>query len=123
MNAKIKKRIIVGLLLLSLFYFYFLTGVYLAYKIEISDVWGSVFNNDMPRIISDFYSNASDHYRTKVHPIYVLLIQPIVKLINVFMRNGIVSIIFFQSIIGVANICLLNYILTKITKNQNKTIG
>jgi hypothetical protein len=40
-----------------------------------------LFEIDSPRVIGDMTDRLADHYRTKVHPIYVLLVNPIGSLV------------------------------------------
>lgn len=50
-----------------------------ATKLLEVDIWG---NADTKRVFSDMSDPLADHYRTKVHPLFVLLTQPIVMVLK-----------------------------------------
>ena len=83
MNAKkilTSKTFIAANLLFALFCAYFLFGIYISYKIQNYTGWNdAIFNSDSHRVISDFFANYTSNYRSKVHPSYVLLIQPVLR--------------------------------------------
>lgn len=118
MNAKkilTSKTFIAANLLFALFCAYFLFGIYISYKIQNYTGWNdAIFNSDSHRVISDFFANYTSNYRTKVHPIYVLLIQPVVRFLYLFLHNEHISIVLLQSAVGVLNVYLFYRILSRI---------
>jgi len=66
---------------LCLFIFIFFTSLYYSFGVRLlSQEWTTetfdyFFDADVPRIICDFARYDCSHPRTKVHPIYVLLVN------------------------------------------------
>lgn len=114
------RKVIHFVLLLALLCVYFIFGSLLSYKIKTYESWNVYFGTDVPRIVSDFFTNTESHYRTKVHPVYIICIQPFVKLLNMYMKNPILSILFLQSLVGVLNVALVYYILGFLTKEKSR---
>lgn len=109
------KKFIAANLLFALFCAYFVFGLYLSYKVQNYTGWNdAIFNSDSYRVISDFFGNYASHYRTKVHPLYVLLIQPVVRFLYLFIHNEYVSIVLLQSAVGVVNVFLVYFIFNRL---------
>lgn len=109
------KKFIAANLLFALFCAYFVFGLYLSYKVQNYTGWNdAIFNSDSYRVISDFFGNYESNYRTKVHPLYVLLIQPVVRFLYLFIRNEHVSIVLLQSAVGTVNVFLVYFILKRL---------
>jgi len=68
------------------------TGIF--YKFDI------LFEIDTPRVISDITSFSGDHYRTKVHPIYVLLVNPIGSFLSLIYPKKIAVAILINAFLG-----------------------
>ena len=55
-----------------------------------------------------------NHYRTLVHPLFVLLIQTPTQILNFIISDSILCALFIQSFFSAISVCLLNYILSKL---------
>ena len=109
------KKFIVANLFFVLFCLYFVFGLYLSYKVQsYTDWFDAIFFNDSYRVISDFFGNYESNYRTRVHPLYVLLIQPVVRFLYLFIHNEYVSIVLLQSAVGTVNVFLVYFILKRL---------
>ena len=69
-------------------------------KTGIFNKFNILFGIDTPRVISDITNFSGNHHRTKVHPIYVLLVNPIGSFLNQnFLPKRDVAI-FINSFLG-----------------------
>lgn len=93
-------------LVISLLTTFFINGVQ----------WDYFFGCDSPRILSDWTDFGYNHYRTKVHPLYVLLIFPIFKLLTTF---GC-SVYFAVGLFNALSITFCEILLYKILKKLGK---
>lgn len=88
-----KKNKIFIFLLFSLFYF--CIGFYYREFFETNNIF---FGADVSRIIDDLTIFDGNHYRTKVHPLFVILFNPFGVFINYFIKNKILTSIFMTSL-------------------------
>ena len=84
-----KNTIKIGLILFfSLFLLYVFLGTHLeraaSHPYKYYDV---LFELDTPRVIGDMTDFHADHFRTKVHPLYVLFVNPIGVLLTKLVKN------------------------------------
>lgn len=105
-----------------LFVFYFtLACVFIGkYNSSINNVF---FGADTERVLNDFINYSANHYRTKVHPLYILLLFPIIcpiyYLSMITFSNGLVGVALVIAVISTLNCYLLEKILSKINvKNK-----
>ena len=115
------------LLLFFVFLFvYIFLGLCLTYGHESikASTWDIIYNADTPRIVADlgYIIDPGKHYRIAVHPLMLVLLQPLTSLINAFVGNIIYSIVIFQSIISACNVCLIYKIINNITDNNKASI-
>ncbi|MGD0576795.1 MAG: hypothetical protein ABSA74_01850, partial [Candidatus Staskawiczbacteria bacterium] len=73
----------------------------------------SSFAADTPRVVWDLSVFAGNHYRTEVHPLFVLFLNPIGSALSVAL-GYVVSAIFLTSVFGGINVSLLYLFLRKI---------
>ena len=69
---------------------------------------------DEPRVLNDMFNITGDrinHYRTKVHPLFLILIQPILHILNGFVHDLGIAVAVGQSIAGITIIICLFHIL------------
>lgn len=101
-----KKIAITTLLVFSSFFsVYCLLSIMLA-KTGIFSTYDVLFEIDTPRAISDITSFSGDHYRTKVHPLYVLMINPIGSFLSIFFPHKIGVAILINSFFGALSVGL-----------------
>lgn len=118
MKIKNKKLVI---MFLSFFLLYFILGIFISYYFNTANFWSVSFDMDCPRVLGDLSIPGYNHYRISVHPLLVILFQPLVLLLNMIMSNSIISIIFIQSIIATLNMYLIYKIMLKITNDKNRS--
>lgn len=116
------KRYLKPILYFLLFVFYFtLACVFIGkYNSSINNVF---FGADTERVLNDFINYSANHYRTKVHPLYILLLFPIIcpiyYLSMITFSNGLVGVALVIAVISTLNCYLLEKILSKINvKNK-----
>ena len=93
MINKHKKEIII---VLSSFLLYFVLGTIFTYYLQTSKFWNVLFDLDTPRVFGDLALREFNHYRATVHPLFILLFQPLVSLLNLFITDSnIVNLLTF----------------------------
>lgn len=117
---KNKKRI---LLFSSIFLIYFILGLTFTYYLKIHKYWNVLFDMDTPRVVGDLSIIEFNHYRTSVHPLFVIFFQPIIILMNLITKDSILSILLLQSFISTISLSIVYQIIKKIgLKSKLNTI-
>lgn len=111
MIEKYKKEIII---LISAFTIYFLLGLIFTYYLKTFNYWGVVFDLDTPRIYGDLSLIEYNHYRAQVHPLFIIIFQPVVLFIKFIIKDAPLAIILLQSLLGAISLVMLHLILKKI---------
>jgi len=75
--------------------------------------WSTLFQADFPRVLRDLTEANGNHLRTNVHPIYVLLLNPIGVLLTQLLKSQINAVLLMTSICGALSIYLTFQILIK----------
>ena len=96
MKNKYQNHIIIFLIS---FIIYFILGMIITYYLNTFDTWGVMFEIDTPRVVGDLTLVEYDHYRIAVHPLFIILFQPIILLLTIIIKQPIISCILLQSII------------------------
>jgi hypothetical protein len=65
-----------------------------------------LFNTDIPRVIGDMTIFGGDHYRTKVHPLYVLLVNPLGSSLVRVIGSELGTATLLNSFLGAAGVLL-----------------
>ena len=102
------------ILFIIFFFFYFSISCYINENISIS--FDYLFESDTPRVVKDFSEIFDNHYRMNVHPLFVLLFQPIIFLMDGIIHNKLLSIIIFSSIIGAFQVLIMYRTLNLVNK-------
>lgn len=105
------------ILFICFFVFYFILGTILSYYLNTANYWSVLFDMDTPRVLGDLSLMDYNHYRVSVHPLFVILFQPIVIFLNLFTSDSIISIILLQSFFGASSVLMSYLILNKITNS------
>lgn len=114
MNNLIKKYKKELIIFLSAFALYFILGLIFSYYLNTYNYWNVAFDMDNPRVFGDLTSRGYNHYRTSVHPLFVILFQPIVFFINLIIKNKIIVVLILQSLVAAMSLVLFFNILKKI---------
>ena len=130
MKAKIKK--IIDLLksrdqdiksILKIFLIAFIFNLSLLFIVNIFSNHlvsnGIFFNADTSRVYDDMTSFDANHYRTKVHPLFVLLTQPFVLVLKKIFGE-LNAVVIYQALIGSFCVVLFYLILRKLNKREFK---
>lgn len=97
---------------LLFFLIYTILGLYISYGL-ISQK-NLFFGADNARAYSDIVVIVGEHYRIKVHPLFLLLVQPIVLFIDGVVNRPNMSVIIAESLMGAGTVALLYLILEKL---------
>ena len=68
-------------------------GLVLFYNFDFKNNLNLLFDSDTARVIGDASSYFYNHYRSTVHPLYVLIVQPICYLLNGLTMDRMISLI------------------------------
>ena len=99
-------------LLVFLLYLILSVGIIKYNIITKSDI--NFLGIDEPRVLNDMFNVTGDrinHYRTKVHPLFLLLVQPLLYIIKGFVHDLGVTVAIGQSIAGITIIFCVYHIL------------
>lgn len=113
-KEKIKEYKTEIIILLSAFTIYFILGLIFTYYLNTYNYWGVVFDLDTPRIYGDLSLIEYNHYRAQVHPLFIIIFQPIILLIKFIIKDAPLGIIILQSLLGAISLVMLYQILKKI---------
>ena len=109
------------LFIFSFIYLLFL-GISLSYNYDIKNNANLIFDSDTSRVILDATEIVANHYRISVHPLFVLLVQPLCYFINGIVLNKMLSIIIISSLVSSLSVLFIYKILTKIKKDDKTNI-
>lgn len=112
------------LILFFFFTFLYITaGLWLSYNntFIITDN-NTFFGSDTARVFRDLTEPVTNHYRISVHPLMLLLLQPLVSLIDSLFHDMNRTVVLLQSLIASANVCLIFSILKLLTQNKNISV-
>ena len=98
--------------------FLFIVGLLVSYNYEIKDNYNYLFDSDTARVIKDATIIKEDHYRVDVHPLFILLVQPVVHLISGVVLNKMLAIIILSSLVSSLSVVFLYKILNLIKPNK-----
>jgi hypothetical protein len=101
---------------LAFFSLYFSFSLLLAQTGSFSN-YSIFFEIDTPRVIGDMTIFDANHYRTKVHPLFVLLINPIGTLLTHILKSQLVTAIFLNSFFGALGVVLAFFYVKLMTES------
>ena len=101
-----KDRKIEGLIFIFFFIVYLTLGMFLSYFSDLTtnDI---IFGSDINRVEADLGDVFRNHYRTKVHPLFVLFFQPIVLILNGLISNTTLTCIILSSIVSAISVIII----------------
>ena len=123
MINRIKKYLISNpekVLFIFSFIYLLIMGLLLSYNYNIKDNYNLIFDSDTARVIIDSTVIGLDHYRVNVHPLFILLIQPLCFILNGIVLNKMLSIIILSALTSSLSVLFIYKILDKVNKD-NKT--
>jgi len=114
-NQTTEKIIVIGIFLFF-FTLYFSFSQLLAQTGSFAN-YSNFFEIDTPRVINDMTSFNADHYRTKVHPLFVLLVNPIGTQLSHLLKSQILAATFLNSFFGALGVLLAFFCFKSMTDN------
>ncbi len=116
MLKKYKKEISIFLLATA---FYFSLGILYSYCLGLYNFWNVLFDVDTPRVLEDLTVFTANHYRATVHPLFVILFQPVCKILGYFFRDNALSCLFIQSVFASISLVSVYSVLKKFNLKNN----
>lgn len=104
-EGKIFNKLFILILFISFFLFYFITSGMLQ-SAGAFDEFDILFEMDTPRAIEDMTVLREDHSRTRVHPLYVLMVNPLGNLLARFTGSGVLAARVINSAVGALGVAL-----------------
>ena len=102
---------------------YLTLGLYITfYNDFITTQWDVIFDADCPRVYGDLFGIDANHYRIKVHPFMLMLLQPIFHFINGIFSSQRFTLILLNSLTVGITILLIKDIISKITNNESVSL-
>ena len=117
-NKNMEKYIFVFSMFICLF-----IGVLLSYNFDVTTNYNLLFDSDTARVISDATEIIGAHNRLDVHPLYMILIQPIALLLQGITINKMFSLIIISSLATSLTTVFIYKILSIYTKNNLLKVG
>ena len=112
----IKQKKIIKFLFIFFTIFYFILGIYFTYF--YTSKMDFLFGADNKRVIGDITNIFYNHYRVKVHPLYILLLQPLTLILSGLTIDKLLAAIIISSIVSSLSVILIYKIATMFIKNE-----
>ena len=106
--------------LIKIFLLVFIFNIVLLFCVNILSngmVNDTIYNADSMRAFDDLTNFRGNHYRTRVHPLFVIFTQPFVQILK-FLLSSPNATIIFQAFIGALCVILLYLNLKKLNVNK-----
>ncbi len=95
-----------GIAIFAVFFvLYFATSTVLSKTVAFQED-DILFELDTPRVIRDMTLPEANHYRSKVHPLYVLLMNPVGALAKKLIGSDVNAAVLLNSLLGAAGVTL-----------------
>lgn len=97
-------------------------GLVLFYNFDFKNNLNLLFDSDSARVIGDASSYFYKHYRSTVHPLFVLIIQPLCYLLNGLAIDRMISLVIISSLATSTTVVYIYKILNTIKSNPKQNI-
>lgn len=104
------------------FIFYLVLGILLSYNYDFTNRNDLLFDGDAARVIGDYSIIDASHGRVSVHPLFLLLFQPIILLLTGFTQNNILAIVIFSAFIGAVSVVVLYKFIYMFNKSEKLSL-
>lgn len=74
-------------------------GLFLTYNYNFENNFNLLFDSDTKRVIGDIIEIATDHSRISVHPLFLILVQPIALVLKGLVFDKMLTLVILSSII------------------------
>ncbi len=108
------------LLFIFSFFYLLVLGITLSYNLDFSENYNLLFSSDTSRVILDSTVINANHYRVDVHPLFLIIVQPLVLLLSGITMNKMLSIVILSAFTSSLSVIFIFKILNLI-KKDNKT--
>jgi hypothetical protein len=112
-----KDLLICFLLITGLTVFYGYSGMMLS-RTGAFSVDGVLFEIDTRRAVTDIAQFAGNHYRTSVHPLFELLVNPPAEIIQMITRSSMLAAVLLNSLAGAVSAALAYVFFLLVHKNR-----
>lgn len=112
-----EKKLMERLCFIGLFLVYFVFAFAYMYILK-TPKQGYIFGADTHRVFNDWNKFTSDHYRTKVHPLYVILIYPIFAFFKFLGADAYFVAVLFNAVVTTTIVYLFYKILQRLSKDK-----
>ena len=106
------------LFIFSMIYFVIL-GFILSYNFDFSTNLDLLFESDTGRVINDISNIFASHHRLKVHPLFVILTEPIFFIFKGLTINNMIALIIMSSLVSSLTVVFI-YKLLSLYSDNNK---
>ena len=93
-------------------------GILLIYTFDFTDNYNLLFQQDTTRVISDISEYVANHCRVGVHPLFLIIVQPLYLIINLLVTNKMITIILLVSLASSITIIYIYKILSLFSDNK-----
>ena len=100
------------------FLFLLMIGILLSYNYDLKNNYNLLFDSDTARVVKDATEIFAEHYRADVHPLFIILVQPVVLLLTGFVLNKTLSLVIISSFVSSISVLYLYKILDKISNHK-----
>ena len=83
------------------FFLFLILGIIITYTFNFLNNSNLIFEADNYRVINDISALSTNHYRINVHPLFLIIMQPIYYLLFSLTLNRMISIIILSSLVNV----------------------
>lgn len=119
-KRKYDDKAIIKYIFIFTFFISIVMGIIITYNYNFKASFNLLFDSDTGRVIGDASEIIANHSRLNVHPLYTLIIQPIVLLLSGITHNKILSIIIISALTSSLSVVYIYKILSLF--NHNKII-
>lgn len=110
------------LLFMLSFFYLLLLGITLSYNLDFSNNFNLLFSSDTSRVIIDSTILNAKHYRIDVHPLFLIIVQPIVSFVSGITTNKMLALIILSSFVSSLSVLYIYKILNIIKKDKKINI-
>jgi hypothetical protein len=119
-KLKLRDQTTINVIVICVFLFFF--TLYFSFSLLWAQAgsfedYGIIFETDSKRVIGDMTNFDANHYRTNVHPLFVLLVNPTGILLSHILKSQLLAGIFLNSFFGALGVLLAFFYLKSMTEN------
>lgn len=114
-----KIALLIGILA---FIIYFIYGFVLTIGFDFSNCYDLIFDSDTARVIQDITDPLKNHYRINVHPLFVLLMQPIYFILKAIFLSKPCTLVMLSSLVSSISVYFIYKFLSIYNTNTVKKV-